>query len=109
MAVFLELERPLKDAKPLAFDGKRKGPFLSVTYEQIDGVWTTNVDPMPEGVSVTDTGRKFCPAAVEALIVDNRGTPVTLSMKGERPLDDSWKTPPSAWTVVTADELAKML
>ena len=108
-AVFLELERPLKNARPLKFDAKRKGPYLFASYDLIDGVWTTNVDPMPEGFSVTAAGRKYCPAPFGGLVVDARGTPVAVSMRDEMPPDDSWKGPPSAWAVVTADDLAKML
>jgi hypothetical protein len=108
-AVFLELERPLKDAKPLKFDDKRTGPYFTIIYEQASGVWTTNIDPLPEGLLVTESGRKYRPVPIESLIVDKRGTPVALSMKDEAPPDDSWKGPPSAWAVLTADELAKML
>jgi S1-C subfamily serine protease len=110
-AVFLELERPLKDAKPLKFDGNRKGPYLTVFYEQVDGVWTTGVDLVPEGggLSVTETGRKYCPAPRGSLVVDRHGMPVALCMRDEMPPDDSWKGPPSAWAVMTADELAKLL
>jgi len=109
MAVFLELERPLKDAKPLKFDPTCKAPYLAVSYDQASGVWATNVDPLPEGLSVTETGHEYRVAPLDALIVDRRGTPVALSMKDEMPPDDSWKVPPSAWPAVTADELAKML
>ena len=109
MAVFLELARPLKDAKPLKFDRTGKAPYLTVTHDQASGTWTTNVDPLPEGLSVTEAGHKYRVAPLDALIVDKRGTPVALSMKDEMPLDDSWKVAPSAWPVVTADELAKLL
>jgi len=109
MAVFLELERPLKNAAPLKFDPQRKEPYLTVSYDRASGVWTTNVDPLPEGFSVTETGHKYCPAPLGGLIVDSRGRPVAISMRDEMPPDDSWKGPPSAWAVVTADDLAKML
>ena len=109
MAVLLELERPLKGAVPLKFDPGRKPPYLAVTYDQADGVWTINVDTMPAGLSVTEAGRRICPMPQNALIVDTSGAPVTLSMKDEGPADDSWQAPPSAWAVIKAEDLAARL
>ncbi|MBM4019727.1 MAG: PDZ domain-containing protein [Planctomycetes bacterium] len=108
-AVFLELERPLKGARPLAFDADRKGPYMEVTYSRSDGVWTATASSVATVLSVTETGRKTCPAPHSALVVDKRGGAVALSMGGEWPADDSWKGPPSAWKVVTADDLAAHL
>ncbi len=40
-ACLLELERPLKDGKPLVFDASKGPPYLSVTCGEWAGAWTT--------------------------------------------------------------------
>jgi hypothetical protein len=98
-AVLLKLDGPLADAKPLAFHADAKGPFYYVDYTQSDGHWTIAVIPieMP-AVCRNDAGRKFISTnAIYSLIVDKKGQPVALQVKGEFPMDDSWKGSPLDW------------
>jgi hypothetical protein len=106
-AIVLDLERPLKGAKPLVFDAGKKGPYLSVVYQPDDGVWTVGVAPFEPRLRVSETGRRYCTAPRRAAIMDESGTAVGLSMDGELPADDSWKGSPRDWPVVTAEEWAK--
>ena len=108
-AVILELERPLKGPKPLAFDANRKGPYLAVDYEYEDGAWTVGVDAMPSGLLVDEAGRRFAPAPLDAVVVDRKGGPVGLCVDERIPADDSWKGSPLGWPSYSADELARML
>ena len=108
-AVILELERPLKGARPLAFDPKRKVPYLAVTYEFRDGAWTAAVDGAPTGLLAREPNRRTAPAVMNAAIVDKTGAAVALSMNDEMAADDSWKVSPLAWPAYSAEELAKML
>jgi serine protease Do len=108
-AVFLELERPLKSAKPLVFDAARKGPYFAVSYF-FDGIaWCVTVDGMPSGVLVEQPDRRRHATILDALIVDKAGTPVGLTMAEDVPADGSWKGAPTAWPVKSAAELEKML
>jgi serine protease Do len=108
-ALILELERPLKEAKPLAFDAKRKGPYFSVTYGFGGGAWTIGVDGMPAGLIVEQPDRKSAPATLDALVVDRTGGPVGMTLVEEIPTDDSWKGSPLSWPAYSADEMAKLL
>jgi hypothetical protein len=109
VAVILELERPLKGAKPLVFEPRKKPPYLTVTYDLVDGAWTANIDAMPSGVSVSEDGRRVSPAPLNALVVDRNGVPVALSMHDEMPADEAWKVAPSAWPVYTAEDFDKLI
>jgi len=108
-AIFLELERPLKDAKPLDFDVKRKGPYLALSYGVSDGAWTIDVDGMPTGLAVDDENRHRVPSPGHAVIVDRQCAPVGLSMGSELPMDDVWKGSPEFWPTYSADEMAALL
>lgn len=108
-AVVLELDKPFKGARPLAFDADVEPPYLGVSYSRRDGSWTVSVKPLSTSVSATETGRKFVPAPSDRLIVDEQGAPVAISMRGELPVDDSWKVSPLDWPRISADEMAELL
>jgi len=115
-AVLLELEHPLKDAKPLRFDASKAPPYLVVTYGEASGAWTAAVQSLPTAMALDAQGRRFLPAPLYSLIVDEAGTPVGLAMNGRLPGDDSWKGSPSdlptgqaGWPFYSSDEMACML
>lgn len=108
-AIFLELERPLKDAKPLDFDPKKKGPYLAVSYGIEDGAWTISVDGMPMSLTVGDENRHRVPSPGNAVVVDRQGTPVGLTMGSELPVDDTWKGWPEFWPTYSADQMKDLL
>jgi S1-C subfamily serine protease len=108
-AIFLELERPLKDAKPLGFDPKKKGPYLAVSYGIEDGAWTISVDGMPMNLAVDDENRHRVPSPGHAVVVDRQGTPVGLTMGSELPVDDTWKGWPEFWPTYSADQMKDLL
>jgi hypothetical protein len=108
-ALVLKLATPLKSARALTFDPAKAGPYSAITYTQENGDWTTSVQSLGGTVSTTTGGRKFFAAASPAVVVAADGTPVALSMNGELPLDDSWKTPPAEWSVVSASDYTKLL
>lgn len=105
----LELERPLRGGVPLQFDPARPGPYLIVEYRQRGGVWSTRVTPMSESVLVAEIGGPCRVVPAPALILDRAGMAVALTGSGLLPLDDSWKTSPDAWPLVTEAEMARML
>lgn len=108
-AVFMELSEPFKDASPLVFDPKREGPYLAVTCARANGAWTTTVQPFTKNVSITEQKDRYCAATANAVVVDRKGTPVTLRMNPRLPVDDSWKLPPDQWPVLSAEEKDKLL
>ncbi len=108
-ALFLELDQPLSDAKPLVFDPAKKRPYLAVTYGFEDGAWTINAEPLGMAISVTENGRRFIPITGRCLITDKEGTPVGISMSDRLPVDDSWRGSPLNWAVLPAEEMSKRL
>ncbi len=108
-AVFLKLDQPLPDAKPLLFDPSLKPPYLTVTYQLSNGSWAVNLEALSKTATVTETGQRFTAAPSQCLIVDKTGTPVSLSMNEELPLDDTWKQSPQQWDVLTADAYSARL
>ena len=108
-AVFLELEKPLKDAKPLQFDATRKPPYLSVSYDRLNGAWTTNVDPASMKVAVPVDEPPFIMLPSNSVVVDKTGMALAIPMRGDAPLDDAWKGSPAQWPTVGEAEMKKML
>ena len=108
-AVLLELERPLKGARPLAFDARRKPPYLVVTYTDMEESWEIGVEAWPTAVSVAEGNDRFIALPPYCLVVDAAGAAVGLAMGDRLPLDDSWKGPPQGWPFYSADEMARML
>ena len=105
----LELERPLKGARPLVFDGRRRPPFMAVWGATDDGVWTIRAMPVDSGGYVGADGRRFFPAPAHALITDGSGKAVGLPMNGELPDDESWMGSPLDPPLRSADQMAARL
>ena len=103
-AVYLELAGPLADAKVLTFAADADEPYLTVTYTQGNGTWTTAVQPLAASVSVSPGGRQFIAVPAHCLIVDTSGQMVGMSMTGELPTDDSWKVSALQWPRLADDE-----
>ena len=108
-ALFLTLDEPLKNCKPLEFDPQRKESLHSVTFDYEEGIWVAKVEPAPKTVTIEENGRRYIRLKHSCIVVDKAGVPVGIAMKEELPLDDSWKGSPTKWDVVKADEMAKML
>lgn len=109
IALFLDLAEPLKEAKPLTFDTKAKPPYMAVVYMRAREAWATGVAALGTAVSATEWGRKSRAAPFGCLIVDKKGVPVGMSMKGELPIDDSWKGSPLKWQTYTAKEVEGLM
>jgi len=108
-AVFLDLEEPIEGTRPLpGFDAGRPPPYLAVSSDRLNGVWTTTVEPASMKVSLREGEDAFVAVPMNALIVDQEGVPVGISMCGETGLDDSWKGSPEGWSVLSAEELAAL-
>lgn len=107
-AVFLELERPLKNGKPLAFDAKRAGPLLLTAYQPREGGWIMGVAGAPTRVNTTSGGRRVISGPLEMLLSDAGGAPVGMSFMGELALDESWRGSPAEWPKVSAAEYAAL-
>lgn len=105
----LRLDAPLPGAVPLAFDPGRAGPYLGVTVDRRDGVWTTRAAPLSAGAAVAADGRRFTPGSANMLVVDLSGGPVTICGRGERAIDGSWKLSPSARSSLTAAQMDEAL
>ncbi|MCX5683864.1 MAG: PDZ domain-containing protein [Planctomycetota bacterium] len=105
----VDLERPLKAARPLVFDGCRRPPFVAVSGVMDDGVWTVQARPFLPAISLGADGRQFFSAPVNTLITDASGRAVGFSMDGELPDDDSWMGSPLDQPLCTAKVMAAKL
>jgi hypothetical protein len=107
-AVILELSRPLEHAKPLEFDAAAEQPYLAVTYSNVNGEWTINVQPAKPGVTITDR-RQFLTLPSKCLITSEDGTPVAISMNEAVPAEGTWRGSPLDWDVYTAEQQEQRL
>jgi len=108
-AVVLTLARPLKGAQPVAFHPDAKGPYRSVSHSLRDEQWITNVRGAPVGVTVSETGRKYHPAAGCWLIVDAEGRAVGVCSAERLDTAGKWKGSPLDWPARSAKEMAERL
>jgi hypothetical protein len=105
-AVILELERPLRSARPLEFYPKAAPPYLAMVYEETGGVWTVGVEGYSPGAAVDEKGRQAYPAPLQSLITDVAGRAVALAMNGRFVPADG---PPLSWPAYTAAEMARLM
>jgi len=106
----LELERPLKVARPLVFDGRRSPPFFAVWAFTEDGVWTLKAASLSVDANVDADGRRwFSSAAARSLVTDESGKAVGIPMDNELPDDGSWMGSPLDQPLITADQMAARL
>jgi len=103
-ALILDLERPLRGARPLTFDATKKPPYLLAEYAEADGAWTVGVGAFRGIVAVTESGRTFLPGLKRGLVVDAKGNAVGMAALSQLPADDSWKGSPLKWPALTAKE-----
>lgn len=109
-ALFLKLETPVPNARPLAFDASKPGPYLAAAYREREGVWGIEAGAGPGRVRMPSNGDgRIVPVSKDVLLVDRAGTPVGFSMTGDLGPDDSWKGSPLQWPTVSAEELKRML
>lgn len=107
---FFKLAEPLEDAEPVEFDAELEGPYLAVSYREMEGRWSVGVmDFAASGLVLDPDGRAYRSADVGGLIVDEQGRAVGMVMKDELPVDDSWKGSPADWEQISAEKLDETL
>ncbi len=108
--MLLTLESPLKDAKPLAFDATKKGPYLAIGLSFRNGRWITSADALSISSYVADGGKtRRLTAPTQVLVTDEQGTPVGILLNDDLPADDTWKGSPLEWNMIPAPKMAEML
>jgi hypothetical protein len=106
--VYLELERPFRAARPLAFDRGASAPYHLVSAGRTDGSWRMTVQPIGAAVIVTEDGRRFTPAGA-GLVVDGAGSAVGLTTSGELTVDGAWKGSPVERGMMTHAEMIETM
>lgn len=104
----LELEQPLKDAKPLEFS-PTQGNLYGVTYNRLNGQWVLNAQAISRTYAAAEDKRQFATFPSNCLVVDAQGQPVTVVLREDLPSDESWMVSPEKWPMITAKELAQKL
>lgn len=107
--VVLQLDSPLKDAKPLVFNPAAAGPYMGVSYDRLGASWVTSVAGLPSEVRLTSDGRRFVSGSGSFLVIDRDGNPVTLTGTGNFPVDGSWKKSPADWEMVSDKQMTDAL
>jgi hypothetical protein len=107
--MYLQLDKPLKGARPAKFDASLPGPYLSVRHSLASTQWTTTVynSSTTGSVSVTDSGDKF--RVVPRFVVDSKGRPVGVSTLSRVGINAEWKGSPLDWAKYTSSEMDKKL
>ena len=109
MGVVIELSKPIRGAKPLAFKPGAQGPYHTVRFARSLGAWSVHVQSVPTAVTTTDDGWKYRYVLAPCLVVDKKGTPVGMSLRNDMPIDDSWKAAPLKWPAWSAKDLARLM
>jgi len=104
-AVLLELAEPLAQSKPITFDPTPKGPYLLVSYQRANGMWTKSIQPLSGAVCARSGGASMITLEQNGLILSSEGVPVGLCMDGFLPLDDSWKGSPLDWPFLSEQDM----
>jgi len=104
-ALFLKLDEPLGEGRPLSFDASAEGPYFAVTYQRGNGSWRLAIDPVSSGAVVTEEGLRFTETLPHALVIDRLGRPVGLTGTARLPVDGTWKGSPLQWSIVSQDEM----
>jgi serine protease Do len=107
--MYLELDKPLKGAKPAKFDASLPGPYLNVRHSLSANEWVTTAYDAPkiESITVTDSGEKFM--RVPRFVVDAKGRPVGVSTVSRVGFDAKWKGSPLDWEKYSSAEMDKKL
>jgi len=108
-AVLLELAEPLADAKPLAFDAAKKGPYFAASHKFMNGDWQTRVSGLGGSLTLPERGKAFIAAPGFAVVTDKSGAAVGFATQSELPPDGSWKGPPQKWPFLTSADMAARL
>ena len=101
--LMLTLEKPLPGARPLKFDPKAEGPYLTLFRFDRNGQWQSALKPL--GSAVTTAGdEKFHQTNPMNLIINREGVAVALPLLDRLPVDGSWKKGPDQWNRLTQDQ-----
>lgn len=98
-AVLLELKEALKNSSPVVFDKNVSEPFFALTYESLNGGWTSNIQSVG-GMTTVRGASSFSVCPQNSLIIDSAGTVAGISLDGELPTDGSWKGSPLEWQMM---------
>ena len=108
-AMILQLDQPLKDAKPLDFKADADPPYTAVPYYRANGQWTVTTESIPGDVARNEKGEAFLGVKNYALVLDAEGRPVGTSYGKRLPADGSWRGSPLQKPMVMADDYEKKL
>lgn len=108
-AAILTLNTPLQGVTPLMFDPGAAAPYTAVTYANGNADWTLSAKPLSESITQRDYGKPFRHAPAMSVVLGATGKPLTVTPSEELAADDSWKTTPDQWEIVSAQEMQKLL
>ncbi len=98
--VLLALDEPLREAKPLAFDPGRDGPYFAAYYGAYDTAWAVTVSKTfgrPFLYTEVTGGRERYSTWAGAVITDASGAPAGITLDDEVSLDGPWRGSPVDW------------
>lgn len=107
-AIYLSLEKPLTDTKPLKFIKALRKPYLYARYRINNGQWGTVVGPLGGYVAVSKR-QSYRGLASGTLITNSEGKPVGMRMSNNMSADDSWKGSPKDWPQVSQKKMDEEL
>ena len=106
-AVFIEMAKPLKGAKPLVFEADVPGPYAEVVAGTFENDLTLRLEAFsPVFVDGEKSGR-YLEWHMPGLVIDGKGRPAGLCLRERTGADEKWKGSPLAWAKLTTEEVAK--
>lgn len=101
-ALLLELEKPLRGTRPLAFAAETSSPSSIVSADRVNGVWTLQASPYAPVAGLRESGAPLFQFPFQGLVVDKIGRPLGFVFLTTASSSDAWKGSPSLWPVLDA-------
>ena len=109
--LFLSLEQPLNNAKPLQLDATQEGPYFRVDPFEDAGIWRLNVSvaSSEQRTLAYTPNQPPLKYVQQGLYTNGEGTPVALVFKNQFSSEEPWKQSPSDWPVISSAEMNQYL
>jgi hypothetical protein len=85
-ALILKLDAPLKNAKPLVFDGVAGDRLFLAAAAPLDADWILSIQPFAPGCGLSDRQGPVSLDEDDGVVLDATGRPVRLVANGKRPV-----------------------
>lgn len=108
-AIELKTSTPIEGAQPLSFSAGTGESVYAVVPNQTEGRWQYSVKQIASAASFDTKGKRFVDSDAASVVVDESGTPITLTFGKALSVDGKWKKSPSEWPSVAPSAVEESL